>query len=256
MSGLLHRLLHPTHCYALCAVARSGAHLLSAGLQASRLAGRPLQYFHEHLAAKYAARYGLLANADFVQYVRGIVPAAATSNRVFGFRWEAIDLPRVVGRLRESGAFGPPEAREIDLLRSAFPRLRCIQLTRQDKLRQAISKARAMQSGRWVVRETAGPAPEPVFDLPLIEHCLFSAKQSEKIWAEFFQRNEIQPLAITYEDLCANYEATVSRVFNFLHIRPPRHALGPPRTTRQADASTEEWVERFVRLKQSGATAP
>ncbi len=30
--ALLHQLLHPTHCYALCAVARSGAHLLSSGI--------------------------------------------------------------------------------------------------------------------------------------------------------------------------------------------------------------------------------
>ncbi|MGI8433044.1 MAG: Stf0 family sulfotransferase [Chthoniobacterales bacterium] len=46
MFGALQHLLHPTNCYALCAVARSGAHLLSAGLRATQLAGRPLQYFH------------------------------------------------------------------------------------------------------------------------------------------------------------------------------------------------------------------
>ena len=59
MFGALQHLLHPTNCYALCAVARSGAHLLSAGLHATHLAGRPLQYFHAQLAHKYAARYGL-----------------------------------------------------------------------------------------------------------------------------------------------------------------------------------------------------
>jgi LPS sulfotransferase NodH len=71
------------------------------------------------------------------------------------------------------------------------------------------------------------------------------------MWAEFFQRNAIEPLAITYEELCTEYPATVRRVLDFLHIRPPRHfALGPPRTVRQADAITEEWVERWRSLNR------
>jgi len=56
MFGLLQHFLNPTQCYALCAVARSGAHLLSGALQATHLAGRPLQYFHHQLAHKYALR--------------------------------------------------------------------------------------------------------------------------------------------------------------------------------------------------------
>jgi trehalose 2-sulfotransferase len=249
MFGLLHHFFHPTNCYALCAVARSGAHLLSAGLRATHMAGRPLQYFHQHLAAKYAARYGF-DSEHFAQYVRGIVSAAATPNAVFGFRMEAWDLDRFVGQLRDSREFGDAEADEIDLLRSAFPRLRCIQLTREDKLRQAISKARAMQTDLWVVRGQESGAGSPEFDPDLIAHCLLSARRSEEMWAEFFQRNAIEPLAITYEELCTEYPATVRRVLDFLHIRPPRHfALGPPQTVRQADAITEEWVERWRSLK-------
>ncbi len=131
MFGLLHHLLNPTQCYALCAVARSGAHLLAGGLRATHLAGRPLQYFNQHLAQKYAARYGLDAVRNFSHYVRGIVPAASTSNAVFGFRMESWDLAGFVGRLRESGEFDRADAREIELLHAAFPRLRCIQLTRR-----------------------------------------------------------------------------------------------------------------------------
>jgi trehalose 2-sulfotransferase len=256
MFGLLHHLFHPTHCYALCTVARSGAHLLSAGLRQTHLAGRPLQYFHQQLAMKYAARYGFDPARHFAQYVRGIVGAAATPNAFFGLRIEAWDLERVIAQLRESRQFGDPKAREIDLLRSAFPRLRCIQLTREDKLRQAISKARAMQTDLWVVRGGESAAREPAFDPELIAHCLLSAQRSEEIWAEFFQRNEIEPLAITYEELCADYPATITRVLDFLRIRAGRHlSLGPPKTVRQADAITEEWVQRYTQLQTDKITA-
>ena len=247
MFALLHHLFHPTNCYALCTVARSGAHLLTAGLQATHLAGRPLQYFSNQLAPRYAARYGFDAPRHFAQYVRGIVPAAATRNSVFGFRIESWYLDAFIARLRHSGEFGSPAAREIELLRSAFPALRCIQLTRGDKLRQAISKARAMQTEIWVNGKDKLPRREPEFDRELIAHCLLSARMSEERWTAFFKCNGIEPLPITYEDLCADYAATVRRVLDFLRIRPPRgFELGPPRTVRQADALTEEWARRYL----------
>ena len=105
MLGLLQHFFHPTQCYALCAVARSGAHLLTGALQASHLAGRPLQYFHAHLAQKYAARYGLDAARNFTQYLHGVLKGAATANGVFGFRIASWDVDRLVCRLRESGQF-------------------------------------------------------------------------------------------------------------------------------------------------------
>ncbi|MDQ3199986.1 MAG: Stf0 sulfotransferase family protein [Verrucomicrobiota bacterium] len=249
MFGLPHHFFHQTKCYALCTVARSGAHLLTGGLRASRLAGRPLQYFNHQLAPRYAARYGLDAARDFPRYVRGIVAAAATPNSVFGFRMESWDLDGFLARLRDSGDFGGPQAQEIKLLQTAFPGLRCIQLTRQDKLRQAISKARAMQTELWVSGGENRPLREPEFDADLIAHCLLSAQRSEEMWTAFFQRNGIEPLPITYEDLCDDYTATVRRVLAFLRLRLPRgFDPGQPQTVRQADTLTEEWVQRYSSL--------
>ncbi len=250
MFGLLQHFFHPTQCYALCAVARSGAHLLTGALQASHLAGRPLQYFHDRLSHKYAVRYGLDAARNFGPYLRGLLTAASTRNGVFGFRIESWDVDRLVSRLRESGEFGNHEMSERELLEAAFPRLRCIQLTRADKLRQAISFARAQQTNLWVPGKEQNMIGQPKFDPELIDQCLACAAQAEDLWAQFFARNQLDPLAITYEDLCADYPGTVNRVFHFLHIRPPRRFdLGPPRTVRQADALTEDWMEKYLALR-------
>ena len=62
---------------------------------------------------------------------------------------------------------------------------------------------------------------EAKFDPQLIDECLACAARAEELWAEFFARNELDPLAITYEELCADYPGTVRRVFDFLRIRPP-----------------------------------
>ena len=65
MFGLLQHFFHPTQCYALCAVARSGAHLLTGALQASHLAGRPLQYFHDAARPKICGSLRSGCGAEF-----------------------------------------------------------------------------------------------------------------------------------------------------------------------------------------------
>jgi hypothetical protein len=126
MGGLFHRWRHPTRCYAICAVARSGSHLLSDGLRASRRAGRPRRFFYQQLEEKYGDQYGLDPVRDYAGYVRGIIAAVSTPNAVFGFKLMGWDVKRLVAKLRQTGEFGAPNAPEIDLFRSAFPRLQFI----------------------------------------------------------------------------------------------------------------------------------
>lgn len=249
MLSRLRRIFHPTRCYLLCSVSRAGAHLLSDGLRATHLAGRPMRYFSEELEQEYSARYGFASAYDYAAYVRGIVAAAATPNGVFGFRIESWEMERFIACLRTTGEFGSPAASEFEVLSSAFPDLRCVQLTRQDKLRQAISRARAMQTNLWVIAPGKKATGEAVFDPEFIHECQLSALRAEKLWVDFFQRNALESLAITYEHLCADYAGTVGRVLDYLELpRPSDRFIGPPRTIRQADATSEEWVNRYRAL--------
>ena len=249
MGGLFHRWRHPTHCYAICAVARSGSHLLSDGLRASRVAGRPKRFFHEQSEDKFGDQYGLDPARDYAGYVRGIIAAVSTPNAVFGFKLMGWDVKRLVARLRQAGEFGAPNAPDIDLLRSAFPRLQFIQLSRRDKLRQAISYARALQTDLWKIVEGRSPIAEAKFDPAQIAQCLESANVEEKIWSDFFYRNKIEPLRLAYEELCHDYKGRMAEVLDFLHIQLPRKTvLGNPMTIRQTDAITAEWEERYRAL--------
>jgi len=248
MGGLFHRWRHPTQCYVICAVTRSGSHLLADGLRATRNAGRPKRFFYEQMEEKYGQRYGLDPGLDYAGYVRGIIAAASTANAVFGFKLMVLDVERLVTKLRQTGEFGLSNAPEVDLLRLAFPRLRFILLSRRDKLRQAISHARALQTGIWKVGNGA-PTGEAKFDPNRIEFCLESASIQERIWSEFFARNNVEPLRLTYEELCRDYKGTMKAVLEFLHIRLPRKmVMSDPTTVRQTDAITAEWEERYRAL--------
>jgi LPS sulfotransferase NodH len=255
MGGLFHNLRHPRRCYVICAVPRSGSNLLTDGLHATRRAGRPKQFFLRKSEAHFAALHNLNSTGDFAAYIRDITRATATSNEVFGFKLMSWYLDEFLSRLRETREFGGAETNDLALLRNVFPRLQFVHIFRRHKLRQALSKARAVQTDLWKIQDGKTAQCEPQFDPELIERCLKEAAQQEKAWEHFFQRIGIDPFRVEYEKLCQDYEATIRAVLDFLKISLRRNIrIGPPVTTRQADEVSRVWEERFL-AEHPGALA-
>lgn len=246
MGGLFHRWRHPVRSYLICALPRSGSNLLSDGLTLTRRAGRPNQYFWPPFEKVFRERHYLDPEISFEDYVRAIVRGTSTSNEVFGFKVMAWYLNDFLARLRATAAFGEDATNDLVMLRNAFPRLRLIQIVRRNKLRQAISKARASQTGLWKVMPGKTEARAAEFDRELIVRCLQETEDGEKIWSAFFQRSGIKPFRVEYEQLCENYAETMHGVFDFLRIRLPRAIkITEPVTVRQSDALSAEWERRY-----------
>jgi trehalose 2-sulfotransferase len=247
MGGLFHKLRHPRRCYVVCTIPRSGSNLLTDGLRATRRAGMPKQFFLPKFEARYGAELGLDPAADYPGYVRGIINTKTTRNEVFGFKLMSWYLDDFLARLRDTRAFGDAPTDDLTLLRNAFPRLRFVHIHRRHKLRQALSTARALQTGLWKVQEGKTTLREPQFDAELIEQSLREAERQENIWQTFFQRIGIEPFQVEYEELCRNYEGAIRGALDFLQISLPRGAqIGPPITVRQSDEISRIWEERFL----------
>jgi trehalose 2-sulfotransferase len=256
MGGLFHKLRHPRRCYVVCTIPRSGSNLLTDGLRATRRAGMPKQFFLQKFERRYAAEHGLDPVADYPRYVRGIVSAKTTHNEVFGFKLMSWYLDDFLNRLRDTRAFGDGAVDDLSLLRNAFPRLRFVHIHRRHKLRQALSTARALQTGLWKVQSGKSTVREPQFDAELIEQSLREAERQEKMWHNFFQRIGVEPFQVEYEKLCKDYEATIRSLLDFLQISLPRGAeIGPPVTIRQADEISRIWEERFLAERPSAYAA-
>jgi LPS sulfotransferase NodH len=226
-------------------MARSGSNLLTDGLHATRRAGRPNQFFCELFEGTYAEKYNLDPQRDYAGYVSQIIELTSTSNRVFGFKLMGWYLDTFVQKLNHT--FG--QAPTLELLDKVFPRLKLIRIQRRDKLRQAISKARAYQSGQWKVRENEEIESNANFDPPLIDRCLKENQREEDAWSRFFEQTGAKAFEITYEEFCQNYEGTLQAVLDFLQIRLPRQTkIGRPLTIRQHDDVSREWEERYRSL--------
>ena len=153
MGGLFHKLRHPRRCYVVCTIPRSGSNLLTDGLRDTRRAGVPKQFFLPKAKSRYVEELGIDPAVDYAAYVRAIVNTKVTHNEVFGFKLMSWYLDDFLARLRESHGFGNSTPSDLELLRSAFPRLRFLRIVRRHKLRQALSTARALQTGLWKVQK-------------------------------------------------------------------------------------------------------
>jgi LPS sulfotransferase NodH len=149
-----------------------------------------------------------------------------------------------------------PEYKEMDapqLMATLFPNLHYIWIIRRDKVRQAVSWAKAAQTDIYArsTREAPVPKQEPTFDFAFIDQLYNLVLEGEAGWRNFFETCGVQPFQVIYEELVEAYEPTASRILEYLKIPHPKNLVfGERRLQKQADALNETWVEKYIEMKQ------
>lgn len=269
----------PTRSYLVCATPRSGSTLLCNGLESTGVAGRPREYFEELKETGVPRRpreyfWGLRSTEvirllpqdsqldrsseqrptwdrdEYARHLHASVREGTTPNGVFGAKlmWsyfsDFLELMRGIPRF---GGMG-----DGSLLNAAFPELRYVFISRSDKVRQAVSLWRALQTWVWRNQEktaTDEPMPEQrsVYSFDAIDHLLEQLRRHEDAWRGFFFRIGQRPLSLFYEEVAGDLEGSVARVLDTLRIERPQGS-SPIRQalTRQSDELSESWVQSYL----------
>ncbi len=227
--------------YLLCGTPRTGSTLLCDLLASTGVAGRPESYFREPDVGSWASRFGVpTPGSEFFDYrgfVAGAVRAGATPNGVFAARimWGTMHL--LVDGLRHSPR-GP--SRDIDVLTEAFGPLWLIHLRREDVVGQAVSWARAEQTGYW--QRGDEPRADPRLDLDQINSLVRTIHEHNTAWSTWFSAQGVQPHAVAYEDLIAAPGRTVHVILDRLGVKAPRGWRPESAHRRQADHVNADWI--------------
>jgi LPS sulfotransferase NodH len=221
--------------------------MLCEALKLTGVAGRPGEFFDPQDMALCASRWGVSNYTDnFTDYFIKAIEHGTTPNGVFGAKVMWGYFKKFAMRLRTvSGceSVGLPE-----LVTESFPNLHYIWITRRDKIRQAISFSRAIQSDIW--SSTTDPLPEMMraatFDFEEIENLRRRLQDHDEKWRRYFDQCGAEPLTVVYEDFTTAYEATAIEILNYLSVEAPEVIPFEARSMRrQADTISEEWVERY-----------
>jgi LPS sulfotransferase NodH len=234
--------------YLICTNYRSGSWLIAETLQACGI-GRPHEFFCQHKEAKLLSRLGI---AEQSQYFDRIIAEGTSEKGVFGAKLHWDQLSNL---LKHASDHLQSQDQCADrLLAQVFPNLAYIFLIRRDKLRQAISYHKALQTDLWW--SFAGsrknlPKGVATFDFQAIDAFVKRFDLEDLKWQYFFTKNHIKPLTLVYEDVVQDLQGAVNQVVDYLQVPlDTEFALPPPRLEKQADAVTEEWVREYLAINQ------
>lgn len=232
--------------YLILATPRSGSTLLCQALAGTGLAGDPKEFF----GARMAYWMGRWETPTPRTFVPRLIAERATPNGVFGAKLLWAHLLRLERLCRTQPGYSDPPLAAI--LADLFPNLRYVWITRDDKVRQAISYWKARESGVWGQRgeRRTRPLKPPAFDFAGIDELRRRVEREEAAIAGYFAESGIVPWHVVYEDLVRAYEPTTRAILGYLGIAPDASfVLADPRTEKLADRQTDDWVERYQLMK-------
>jgi LPS sulfotransferase NodH len=211
----------------ICAVSRSGSTYLCELLASTLALGNPNEYFN---TAGRRRRMGPSYPADGFAQIDIIRTIGATSNGIYAVKVIGPQLARI--------------ASSIDPFRD-LPNLSFVRIHRRDILGQAISLARARQTGRFITSDQQRGAP--AYSQGQIRHAIQSIRQQEAIWDETMARLAAQPLVVAYEEILSDAQHVVDRIATHMGVAMP---VPIDRTlitlSVQRDEQSVEWRERFL----------
>jgi LPS sulfotransferase NodH len=276
-------IVRPARTYLICATQRSGSTLLCELLKETGVAGRPEEYFEALAETGLPAHPGdyledipptgagirddvspppapehssLQGLADYHAHIERTFRLGTGENGVFGAKlmWRHLpELHQLAGQL--------PEYAGLDvhtLLERLFGDPRYVWVTRRDKVRQAVSLWRALQTRTWRLQHPREQqADELHYSFDGIDHLVRFLSDNDEAWNGFLADSGQPVLRVSYEeDLERDREGTIRKVLEHVGIDVAKDWHPVEVTRRQADGLSERWVEAYHREAARRGTKP
>lgn len=239
----------------VCATPRSGSTLFCRSLEDTGRIGLCREWFQptEFLGRRRA--YGLPPDEAFHTLSRTIVERETSPAGIFSLKimWETLGYLLQDLRRTDPAAGGMSD---YGLLESYFPHPRFILVTRSDKVRQAVSHVKALQSGHWEYdgEKLALDTSLLSFDYLAVEEAVETFRSHESSWRRFFDENGIEAMEIEYESFLAEREKILRDSLNFLDLGVPEDFDLPAGTLlKMSDDINRSWALRFEETGRSAS---
>ena len=265
----------PRRSYIVCSTQRSGSTYLCRLLASTGVAGNPHEYFEaraetgspphpsyflaglprtgagirDDLRPTDAPEYSDLTTVEgWEAHLERTFRLGTTANGVFATKlmWNQLpDLGQHAAALPEfAGLAGS------DLLERLLGYPSYVWMRRCDKVRQAISLWRALQTRTWRLDHPNADAGTPVLSYSFdgIEHLRRRLSADDEAWGRFFLHSLIAPLELVYEeDVSPDPASAVARVLAHIGIELPPGWKPDARMAQQSDELNEEWYVAYHR---------
>lgn len=262
--------------YVVCSTQRSGSTYLCQLLDSTGRLGHPLEFFEaraetglpphpgyflaglprtgagirDDLRPTEGPAYSDLTTVNgWESHLNRTFALGTTPNGVFGAKlmWNQLaDLQQHAAAIeRLAGLSG------LELLESLFEGdagVRFIWMRRRDKVRQAISLWRALQTRTWRLEHPGGDADPPIlrYSFDGVEHLRRRLSADDSAWERFFDRHRIAPTELVYEeDVAPDPDASVRRVAATVRVSVSAEWAPAVPMMRQSDGLSDKWYDTY-----------
>ena len=144
----------------------------------------------------------------------------------------------------------PDEPGDRGRLGKAFGAQHYIYLSREDKVAQAVSLVLAKQTGLWhlnadgSIRQQSGKKSVPVYDQHAIAQELEMLEAEARGWADWFEREQIKPVDLSYEQLASDPIGALQSILQGIDCGEGRQSI-KVNTAQTRSEINQQWIERF-----------
>jgi LPS sulfotransferase NodH len=223
-------------------------------LAATGIAGKPESYFFGDSLQSWMDDLGLGFGEGVSE--RSIVEAAFHSARskgrngtgMFGLRLQAHSRAFFLTKL---AMLYPDASTDSERFQLAFGTILFVHLTRPSKIDQAVSYTKAQQTGLWHMApdgselERNAPHSEPFYDAARLQSCFETMTRYDREWNDWFARECIEPLRLSYDDLSLDPSRVLRLVLDKLGLNRQAATGVTPDVRKLADSVSNDWAVRL-----------
>lgn len=232
----------------VCATKRSGSTFIGRWIAQQPDLPYVREWFQAFQINESRRRYGLPENVPLETLIKQI-RAHEKQGDWFGIK---IMWDNLVGLLSKRTDPGFKDASLKELVAAYFPNAKFVWITRENKTAQAVSLAKALQTGVWEVRPN-GPKPVPRdhtlrYSFLGIDEQRQVVADEESEWANFFEEAGIEPLKISYEAFKDDPPKYIAKIRALMGLDSTAEAIPPhaeKAVAKTHDTTNRTWLEKF-----------
>jgi len=206
--------------------------------------GHPVEAFNPNTSNRNRLNWGI----DYVDSAEFIKTAIVkqSNNNIMGMKLCVPHFRLFINHAKS--LFSAVSLNDQEIVEVFFPGTKYIRVQRKDKVKQAISLAKAMQNGNWVVRADVDPNYRDylipaVYDREYIEFCFDKMLMEDVSWNHYLDKENLPHILVWYEELASQPEKIVNGVYDFLNITGKGIVRAPLR--KQSDSRSKDWETKF-----------
>ena len=236
-------MMKPIRSILVVGVQRSGTSLLCEAIKSVGLAGIPEEYFLKIVEPHWMETRG---DADVRSYINEAIVKGTSANGVFGAKimWNTFcDLVRIAKELPELSM-----RHEREVIDALFGDTTYIWIRRRDKVRQAVSWAKAAQTGIFSSLQTLAKEEQqlPEYNYELVNNLHLLIQEGEIGWGSYFGDIGANAIEVFYEDLTNNLDGTLETIMSACGIIKEQTILDSEiRNIKHSDRVNDEWVAKY-----------